>query len=211
MIAYLSGKIIRKSSNHLVLSTGGVGYKVMMNHSTLHCLPEAGSDLQLEIYTVVRENEITLYGFCEAVECRLFEILLGATGVGPKLALNILDQCPWQELVCALQEEDVARIRAIKGIGEKTAKILAVGLKNKVKEFSTLMVKDGVSSRGQAMQLAQAAEAALVNLGYSRNEIQRTLSSMSIVSDSTLQDIIKESLRALSKQPVAMQPTNTLK
>ena len=202
MIAYLAGKILRKTPDSVILDTGGVGYRIHLNSMTHEQLGEEGQEVQLEVHTVVREDEISLYGFLEYAECRMFAYLLGASGVGPKMAMTILANCPWRDLILAIQREDVSRLRAIKGIGEKTAKLIVLGLKNKLKEFEPWLKTKGFSSMQEKSKkdqlLYQDIEAALLSLGYSRLDVQRTIPQLPQSEKRDLSQMIKESLQILS-------------
>jgi Holliday junction DNA helicase RuvA len=157
-----------------------------------------GENLELEIHTIVREEEITLYGFRELAECQFFGMLVSVNGIGPKMALAVLGHCPWRELARAIDREDIARIRAVKGVGEKTAKLLVLALKKKILPF--LLPAGGEKSVGATSEgVTRSVELALLNLGYSRADIQKTLAKVAITPDSPLQGVIKESLQILSR------------
>lgn len=200
MIAYLAGKLFRKSNDHVIVDTGGVGYKVFVTPGVLQEMPAVGGPVALEIHTIVREDDLALYGFTDAQECRLFQNLLSVSGVGPKLALTILANASWHDVIEAIENDDSARLKAIKGIGDKTAKLIVLGLKNKLADWAVVRMDRDIAKTTRAptaRMLTQDAEAALMALGFSRGDVQKTLSSIKIVPESNLQQIIKDSLQRL--------------
>src|SRR5574337_1230710 len=143
MIAQLAGALAYKSPEHLVVDVHGVGYQVFVSLNSFYRLPEPGSRVSLLIHTHVREDSIQLFGFADPGEKELFLLLLGVSGIGPQLALNILSGTPSQELQAALEAEDLVRLVAIPGIGKKTAERLIVELRDKVKVLSSARPGDG--------------------------------------------------------------------
>ena len=199
MIAFLSGTLKRKSPPFIILDVQGVGYRVFIPQNMLVNLPDLGEALELEIHTVVKENEISLYGFCEAMACNVFGLLLSINGVGPKLALNILSHITWHELVLAVQEENVAQVKSIKGVGEKTAKLIVLGLKSKFKDLEPFMPPSkGGNAMGVSSSLTRDAQEALMNLGYSKTMVQRALGQVNLSDDKSLAALIKASLQVLA-------------
>ena len=128
MIAHLTGKILSKQPNQVVLDVGGVGYDVTIPLSTFYDLGEDGASISLHIYTHVREETIALYGFRTYPEKRVFEKLISVSGIGPRLGIAILSGMSVDELVPAIQRNDVARLTHIPGIGRKTAERLVLEL-----------------------------------------------------------------------------------
>ena len=108
MIAHLRGKLLAKHPNQAIVETGGVGYDVSISIPTFSDLPAVGNDIALHIYTHVREDQITLYGFRHSAEKQLFEKLITVSGIGPKLAITILSGMPADEMVGAIRGNDVA-------------------------------------------------------------------------------------------------------
>ncbi len=181
MIASLSGKIFNKQIDSLIIDVGGVGYEVMISSRTYDALPAAGEEAFLLIRTNVREDAITLYGFCEQEEKELFLLLNSVSGIGPKLALGILSGISAGELCQAISSKDFARLTALSGVGKKTAQRLCVELGEKVGALSGMTGMPGavpaaeVAVEGFAMQDAVSA---LVNLGYPRNTAWQALRSV---------------------------------
>ncbi|HXL23302.1 MAG TPA: Holliday junction branch migration protein RuvA [Candidatus Dormibacteraeota bacterium] len=163
MIGQLRGRLADKRPNHLLVDVGGVGYLVAVPLSTYAALGDLHTEVTLLIHTHVREDALTLYGFLSSREKHFFELLLGASGVGPTLALKILSGMSVEELVPAIRTGDVARLTRIPGVGRKTAERMVVELKDKLEAVVVAGEKPAVASpAGVEADVASA----LVNLGY---------------------------------------------
>ncbi len=174
MIASITGILQRKSSDHAVVDVGGVGYKAWLSSQALGGLPSTGESVSLLCHTNVREDAIQLFGFVEETERQAFELLITVSGVGPKLALMVLSGMAVQQLVRAIVESDHARLRAISGVGKRTAERLVVELKDRFAELSlTLAAVDSPVGRSTPAE-AEAAQA-LVGLGYKRALAERAI------------------------------------
>ena len=169
MIAHLRGRLLRKGPQEAVLDVGGVGYRVAIPVSTFYRLGEPGGEVELRTYTHVREDTLALYGFLSASEQDLFERLISVSGVGPKLAVNILSGIEVPELVAALRTSDVSRLTRVPGVGRKTAERLIVELKDKMPAAAPDETPTAPARGGPKEDLLSA----LVNLGYSRGEVER--------------------------------------
>jgi Holliday junction DNA helicase RuvA len=197
MIALLSGHLAYKSFDHVIIDVGGVGYRLIIPLSTYYALPEEG-DVRLHVHTHVREDAIHLFGFLTVAEKELFGQLLAVSGVGPKLAVNILSHIPAGELRTALAAGDVKRLSALPGIGKKTAERLVLELKEKI-------LKAGAPTPRTPLAGAPAAPAdpledilsALINLGYKESQARKVLESLEIPSGATLEEVLKGALRVL--------------
>ncbi len=192
MIAQLAGALAYKSPDHLVVDVQGVGYQVYVSLNSFYRLPEPGQRVQLLIHTHVREDALQLYGFADREEKELFQLLLGVSGIGPRLALNILSGTPAQELQSALEAGDVARLVAIPGIGRKTAERLVLELRDKVK----LLKGARQGENGQrATGFESEAISALVNLGYRRSEAERAVKAACAAGAADLETVIRSALK----------------
>ena len=169
MIAHLRGRILRKGPQEAVLDVGGVGYRVAIPVSTFYRLGEPGAEVELRTYTHVREDTLALYGFLTAAEQDMFERLISVGGVGPKLAVNILSGIEVPELVSALRTSDVSRLTRVPGVGRKTAERLIVELKDKM----PAVVADEAPAARTGGGPKEDLLSAVVNLGYSRGEVER--------------------------------------
>jgi Holliday junction DNA helicase RuvA len=142
MIAQLAGALAHKSPEHIIVDVQGVGYQVFVSLNSFYRLPEPGNRVDLLIHTHVREDALQLYGFMDRQEKDLFQLLIGISGIGPRLGLNILSGMRADELQEALEAGDLARLVAIPGVGKKTAERLVLELRDKVKLLKG--ARDGV-------------------------------------------------------------------
>ena len=168
MIAHLSGKLLSKQPNQVIVDVNGVGYEVHVPLSTFYELGEIGNPVQLRIYTHVREDTIALFGFKSSNEKLMFEQVTSISGIGPKLGITILSGMPVDELVAAIRQSNLARLTSIPGIGKKTAERLVVELRDKLAK-----VGGGPTGRTDLLptSVSQPQEdviSALVNLGYAK-------------------------------------------
>lgn len=168
MITRLKGTLISRELSHVEVETaGGVVYEVQVPLSILERLPKPPApDFEIHTLQVVREDSLTLYGFMEPFERELFARLLGASGVGPKVALAMLSTYSAQRLAQALVEKDVNALRQVSGVGKKTAERIVLELADKVEDLAVAAAgPDG--ARGGVGPGAREAVGALVALGYS--------------------------------------------
>src|SRR5512138_500374 len=131
MIARLSGTLIEKTVIQCVIDVHGVAYRVLIPLSTFTELPEIGQPTVIHVHTHVREDAIHLYGFHVPAEREVFELMISVSGIGPKLAVNILSGITPEELIRAVKEDDLRRLTAIPGVGRKTAERMVLELKDK--------------------------------------------------------------------------------
>ena len=175
MIAYLSGTVKEKLQNALILNVQGVGYLVSVPQDVLMEI-SSSKNLELYIYTIVREQEISLYGFKNTQERALFEKLISVSGIGPRIAMEFFS-FPVDMVCNALLNEDAAFLSKVKGVGKKTAERAIIELKNKIGtlEFSSTS-KKGVDENGvQSSSIMNDALLALEALGYDKMEIMKQL------------------------------------
>ncbi len=163
MIGLLRGRLLEKRPNQVILDVGGVGYLVAVPLSTFAALGELHDEVTLMIHTHVREDALALYGFLSAREKHLFELLLGASGVGPTLALKILSGMNVEELVPAIRGGDLVRLTKIPGVGRKTAERMVVELKDKLDAVTVEEEKPAATSPAG---IEADVKSALINLGY---------------------------------------------
>jgi holliday junction DNA helicase RuvA len=189
MIGSLRGRLIDKKPDHVLVDVGGVGYLVHVPLNALPALPDEGHDVLLRIHTHVRDDAIQLFGFTTDQEKKVFVTLLGITGVGPKMALNILSGIPYEDFLAAIRQEDVAMLCRIPGLGKKTAHRLILELREKLPSPS------GVKDR-----LFEDALSALVNLGYKRNTAQEYLDRTYKQGYRDIELLLKETLRLLNEK-----------
>ena len=200
MIAHIRGFLHFKSPEYLVIDVDGIGYQVHVPLSTFYDLPQVGSTVSLHIHTHVREDALQLYGFQLPEEKALFILLISISGIGPRLAVNILSGISPAELVESLGQNNLARLISIPGVGRKTAERIMVELRDKVSSLSpghdvTVAVK---TAANEAM--IEDALSALLNLGYKKGVAQRAIENARrrLEGEITLESLLKESLRALA-------------
>ncbi|MFH1047979.1 MAG: Holliday junction branch migration protein RuvA [Patescibacteria group bacterium] len=183
MIITLKGKLTYKSGGWVIVEVGGVGYQVFLSSGTLAELP-GGSEVELWTHEHIREDARDLFGFRTQVERALFLQLLDVSGVGPKMALNILSLGKVEEIERKIDEGDVIWISRVPGVGKKTAQKIILELKGKLAEVGIVdSASDDVVS-------------ALVNLGYSREHARHAVSG---VEEGTVEDRLKSALKSLAK------------
>jgi Holliday junction DNA helicase RuvA len=198
MIAQIRGHLIQKSPGSIIVEANGIGYQLFVSLTTFYDLPEFQQNVVLHTYTHVREDLLQLYGFSTPLEKELFQILIGVSGIGPKLAINILSGISPSELVHSLGSRDMARLLSIPGVGRKTAERLLLDLQEKVLKIQSRGVYPQ-TVRPSADGMAEDVVSALVNLGYKRNQAEKAVESvLQQTPEITLEKALKESLRVLS-------------
>ena len=199
MIASLSGTLHRIAADYLIVGVGGVGYRVQAPLSTVSALPGVGEDVTLHIYTHVREDTLSLYGFLTEPEKEMFLLLLGVSGIGPRIALAVLSCLSVTDIATSLQTEDDTKLRAIPGIGKKTAARMVLELKDKVKALQLPVAAQDRANRAPGG--TEDAVEALVSLGYKRTVAEEAVGkARSGRQELTLQALIREALSELMKQ-----------
>lgn len=194
MIAHLTGILAEKTPDQLVVDVHGVGYQVFVSLQTFYRLPPLHERVNLHVHTHLREDALQLYGFLEEKEKTTFLLLKGVTGIGPRLALNILSGIPVDELEGALRASDVTRLVAVPGVGKKTAERLVVELREKVGALEN----GHAGVPGEPTPLSAEAVSALVNLGYRRAEAEKAVREVLRRGITVIADLIREALRSLS-------------
>jgi Holliday junction DNA helicase RuvA len=174
MIGSLTGIIDDSSFSQCVIDVNGVGYEVEIPLSTFDKLPQPGNKTKLLIHTQVREDAITLFGFATPEERELFRVLINISGIGGKLALNILGAMPVQNFCSAVDSGDVKALSLINGIGKRTAERIIVELKGKLPESST----PGAAAIANAGANTSDAALALEKLGFKRDAINKALGEL---------------------------------
>jgi Holliday junction DNA helicase RuvA len=199
VIAHLSGTLLEKQVQRLVVDVSGVGYDVLVPLSTFYTVGEPGAAVALRIHTHVREDAIQLFGFSTALELLLFEKLIATSGVGPKLALAVLSGIETTDLVRAVRQNDVARLTRIPGIGRKTAERLVVELKDRLPTDAAAPA--GAVLPSTASSTRDDVVSALVNLGYQRSQVDRAVDAAvrAAGEDADFERILREALRSMTK------------
>lgn len=206
MIATLTGTLFDKHPGHAIVDVGGVGYEVLISARTYDRLPGNGDEVFLYIYTNVREDAITLFGFAHHEEKELFLLLNTVSGVGPKLALGVLSGISASELSEALSMKNFSRLTSLPGVGKKTAERMCVELQDKVSRFVSHVPGEGAGSidvREIEGDNVQDAVSALINLGYPQNIAWQALRKVQKnqeqpISELQVEELIRQALRVLA-------------
>jgi holliday junction DNA helicase RuvA len=201
MIAHLTGILFSKRPQSVVVDTTGVGYHIYIPLSTFYQLPDEMEKVSLHVYTHVRQDMLQLFGFQTETEKEIFLLLISVSGIGPKLALNILSGIGIKELLSAIVSADSERISAIPGVGKKTSQRITLELKEKVSD-----ILEGIEVRPQEkMQIRNKeifddALSALINLGYPSKSAKIVIENvLRNDNDINLDTLLKEALRNLAK------------
>jgi Holliday junction DNA helicase RuvA len=173
VIASLSGELASAGQDYVVVKVGGVGFRLFVPQTVLEGLPGVGKEVTLFTHLHVRENALALYGFGSEEEEALFDLLLGVSGIGPKVALAILSSLPPDQLRTAIAREDMATLARVPGIGPKTARKLCFDLRDKMAAELPPGIPPSVPTQADADLVA-----ALTSLGYSLAEAQEALRAL---------------------------------
>ena len=203
MIAHIRGRLASKEPHRVVVDVNGVGYQIFIPLSTYYQLPEVPAEVSLHTHTHVREDTFQLFGFHTKDEQALFELLQGVSGIGPRLATNILSGISVDELVPALSEGNHTRLRAVPGVGKKLAERLVVELREKV--GTSRLAQPSAAPTGPAPAADRTLDdvvSALVNLGCNRKEAIKAAEAarQDLGPAADFEKLIKVALRALSEQ-----------
>jgi Holliday junction DNA helicase RuvA len=203
MIAFLSGKLLEKQANSVIVDVGGVGYEVTIPLSTFYELGDIGSDVSLRIFTYVREDALQLFGFKTARERDLYLKLISVQGIGAKSGITMLSGMSADEIIAAIRTDDLARLTSIPGVGRKTAERLVIELRDKVGDLATGVSRDVSGATGTAIGadgVFEDALSALVNLGYQRNLAEKALQqAIKDGAEMSVQKLLRQALQRLAK------------
>lgn len=204
MIASLRGILLENQGPSCVIEAGGVGYLISISSHTARGLPGRGEEVFLRTRQVVREDALMLFGFADAEELRLFDLMIAVSGVGPKLALAVLSGLKPAVLARAIREEQIAVLVAIPGIGRKTAERLVIELRDKVEiTGAPLPSTDSPAGAMPRSERFEDAVAALIRLGYTAAQAQEVVRSAGAgTEDLSLEALVRRALARLNK-PVA--------
>lgn len=196
MIAWLSGVVRAKNPEVLVVDVGGVGYQVFISLNSYYKVPAIGEKVTLDVFTYVREDQITLYGFMLPGEREVHKHLMSVSGIGPKLAVNILSGIKPDELSKAIATGDLKRLQSVPGVGKKIAERILIELKDKL----SLNVS-GDAVQAVSVTLVQSVHEdlilALSALGYKKVEIDQVTPKLPKDPALSLEQLIKEALKLL--------------
>jgi len=201
MIARLTGMLLSKSPQSVIIDAAGVGYQAFVPLSTFYQLPDEMEKVSLHVYTHVREDTLQLFGFQTELEKKTFLLLISVSGIGPKLALNILSGIGFEDLLGAIVMADPERIAAVPGVGKKTSQRITLELRDKASLLSEdidLRPKERIEIRHK--EIFDDALSALSNLGYSSRDAKKALEHvLRTDAEVNLEALLKEALRRLAR------------
>jgi Holliday junction DNA helicase RuvA len=196
VIAHLSGRLLEKHVQRLVVDVGGVGYEVVVPLSTFYGVGEPGATIALRIHTHVREDALQLFGFATGLELSLFERLIAVNGIGPKVALSVLSGIEPPDLVRAIRQADLARLTRIPGVGRKTAERLVLEMKDRL----PAVVADEPEAPAEGGDVRDDVLSALANLGYQRAAAEKAVDRVRKRSpQADFEPLLREVLRELAQ------------
>ena len=209
MLAYIKGNLEMKMTGYVVIDVGGLGYKVFMSEAGIENLGNIGDVVKVHTYYRVREDDISIYGFNTLEELKMFELLLGVSGVGARTALTMLATCTPSEFAIAVVSEDVKALTSIPGIGPKSAKRIILELKDKIKkEQEVEAVREQIDKKQkeenkftEVVQIRgklSEVTAALQVLGYNKKEIEKVLQKLDY-KELSIEELIRKGLNLLSR------------
>ncbi len=203
MISYIKGELTEQWEDTIVLENNHIGYNIRVPASVLDEMPSIGEIVKVYTYLYVREDAIHLFGFLSRDELNIFKLLINVSGIGPKGALAVLSTMSVDDLRFAILADDVKVIKAVPGIGAKTAQRLIIELKDKlsIEETMTRMVEKQEARKKperNVMLARNEAVEALVALGYGNAEALRAVKKVENVEEKDSDVILKEALKALA-------------
>jgi Holliday junction DNA helicase RuvA len=187
MIASLTGRITSRKPDNVIIDVNGIGYQINVSLHTLSSLPPEGNEVFLSIYTHVREDAIQLYGFTSEDEKKIFITLLGISGIGPKMGLTILSGISHDDFLSSIENEDVAMLCRVPGLGKKTAQRLILELREKLP-----------AAKGVRDKLYEDTLSALVNLGYKKSIAQQSIEKVYKKDFNDIESLLRETLKQLT-------------
>ena len=195
MIAHLTGTLLEKYVQRLVVDVGGVGYDVHVPLSTFYAVGEPGSRVALRVHTHVREDAILLFGFAAPLELALFERLIAVSGIGPKMALAVLSGIEPADLMRAIRHADLARLTSIPGVGKKTAERIVIELRDRLPPMS-----ESAAAASGDEDVRTDVLSALANLGYQRAAAEKAIDrALGRATEKTFEPLLRDVLKELAR------------
>lgn len=199
MISYVRGELVAIEEDKVILDINGVGFGIYMPAQAMSMLPPLGEEIRLHTYMNVREDAMQLFGFLTKDDLKVFKLLIGVSGIGPKGGLSILSQLSPDDLRFAVMANDAKTISSAPGIGKKTAEKLIIELKDKLSiedvlnkavenETATTVTNAGNEIQAEAVQ-------ALVALGYGSTESMKAVKKVLLDENTTVEDVLKQALK----------------
>lgn len=203
MFAYIKGLLEMKSSNYIVVDINGLGYKIFMSQNNIESIGEINDIVKVFTYVKVREDDISIYGFKTQAELRMFELLIGVSGVGAKSALVMLSCIEPSEFAIAVISNNIKLLTQVPGIGTKSAQRIILELKDKLKaeqsELDEEKLENAKLKSSKTNENVQEAISGLMVLGYSRKDIEKAFTHL-IVDELSVEELIKKGLILLTKK-----------
>lgn len=203
MFAYIKGSLEVKTNGYIVIDVNGIGYKIFMSETAINKLGAIGEIIKIHTYVRVREDDISIYGFNTNEELRMFELLLSVSGIGAKSALVILSNVSVSSFALAIINNDINLLKKLPGIGPKTAQIVILELKDKLKKENEIVanentdISDTINTAIMDDEKIAEATAALKVLGYTGKEIEKALEKVD--ANLSVEDIIRKGLLNLAR------------
>lgn len=200
MISYIRGELVAIEEEKVIVDVGGVGYGIFMPAQSMNKLPAIGREVKLHTYLNVREDAMQLFGFLTRDDLRVYKLVIGVSGIGPKGGLNVLSQLTPDDLRFAVLSNDVKAISATPGIGKKTAEKLIIELKDKLSMDDVLehaYEQEGETSAASGNYATVQTEAvqALTALGYGSSEALKAVKQVEITETSDVETVLKQALK----------------
>jgi len=196
MISYLQGKILQKTDKAIILLAGNIGWRVFCNRHTLDKIKQNDELVKLYTFFSVQEYQMSLFGFLDHQELDLFEKLIQVNGVGPRMALNVLDCANWSAVEQAIASADEKFLCQAKGVGQKLAQKIIVELKPKMAVLAGAKNRNQLSS--SSSNASAAVTEALIALGYKRAEAQGAIRHINSSIRNT-DEMVREALKILGR------------
>lgn len=207
MIAWLRGTIVNIDGNEVILNTNNVGYQVFIESNLIQRRGiKVGETNEFVVYTAVREDEIKLFGFDTFFDRKIFTMLLGVNGVGPKVAAKIVDQLTSTQVILAIKNNECYPLTEVPGVGKKTAQRIILDLQEKIENLGkwgenieqVLHDKIDLQENKNQIEIKNDARSALANLGFSDKEVERVIRKY-IKQGATLDGILRKCLAELTQ------------
>ncbi len=198
MFAYIKGNLAEKLNNYVVVETMGIGYKIFMSETAILKIGEIGDQVKVHTHYHVREDDISLYGFLNNDELKMFELLLSVSGIGAKSAITMLSNIAPSEFAMSIITNDLSKLTKVPGIGPKSAQRIVLELKDKLKTEQAITKTKDAKVLLNTNENTDEAISALQILGYNRKEIEKVLEKFDYQTMS-VEDIIRNGLKYLGK------------
>lgn len=200
MIAQIQGRLLSKTPSLIIINNNGIGYEVLIPLSTYYELPDIGTEVHLFIYTYFKQDAILLVGFASEREKHLFKLMISITGIGPRLAVNVLSGISSDELINAVANSDLKRLLKVPGLGRKMAERVILELRDKVSEYQSKEQANYAENKKNNNMLAEDAISALINLGY-KNQLAKAAIDRILAEgkeNNSMDVILKKALKMLA-------------